>query len=125
MACMNKSLYRKSMGKKKKEMDNLAKDAAAALAAGMSYGKWKAIHGDTRCDTQAASEEAVPEGWYICQHCGKPFKPKSRRQQKYCDSVCQQDAKYERDREKYRTRNREYQRKKREGERKLRNESCT
>lgn len=31
------------MAKKKKEMDNLAKDAAAALAAGMSYGKWKAM----------------------------------------------------------------------------------
>ena len=25
---------------KRKEMDNLAKDAAAALAAGMSYGYW-------------------------------------------------------------------------------------
>ena len=110
------------MAKKKKEMDNLAKDAAAALAAGMSYGKWKAIHGDTK---DAQEEESAQEGWRICQQCGRPFKPKSRRQQKYCDSVCQQDAQYERDREKYRTRNREYQRRKREGERKLRNESCT
>ena len=31
------------MAKKKKELDKLAKDAAAALAAGMSYGRWKAM----------------------------------------------------------------------------------
>ena len=42
MACMQKSLYRKEKAKKK-EMDNLAKDAAAAKAAGMSYGQWKAM----------------------------------------------------------------------------------
>ena len=101
------------MARKKKFMDNLAKDAAAALAAGMSYGKWKAIHGDTR-DANESIEEPVPEGWRICEHCGKPYKPYSRRPQKYCDSVCQQDALRKRDREKYLARSREYQRRKRE-----------
>ena len=33
---------------KKREPDNLAKDAAAALAAKMSYGKWKAFHPHTK-----------------------------------------------------------------------------
>jgi hypothetical protein len=102
------------MAKKKKEMDNLAKDAAAALAVGMSYGKWKAIHGNTKEDNQLIEEETIPEGWGICQHCGKPFKPRSRRPQKYCDSVCQQTELRERYIEKHRERNREYQRKKRE-----------
>lgn len=112
MACMNKSLYRKSMGKKKKEMDNLAKDAAAALAAGMSYGRWKAIHGDTKDAPEEV--ETVPEGWLICQHCGKPFKPQTYRRQKYCEYACQHEAQRERDRERNRERSREYQRKKRE-----------
>ena len=109
---------------KKKAMDNLAKDAAAALAAGMSYGKWKAIHGDTR-DVNETKEVIVQEGWSICVHCGKVFKPRTRRPQKYCDTVCQEDALHERDREKYLARSREYQRRKREEERKQKNESCT
>ena len=37
-----------TMAKKKREPDNLAKDAAAALAAKMSYGKWKAFHPHTK-----------------------------------------------------------------------------
>ena len=89
MACMNKSLYRKSMGKKKKEMDNLAKDAAAALAAGMSYGKWKAMQAYEQSKKQTTEPEP---GWKVCKHCGKFFKPRSYRPQIYCDYDCQHDA---------------------------------
>lgn len=121
MACMNKSLYRKSMGKKKKEMDNLAKDAAAALAAGMSYGRWKAIHGNTAV---IEKKEEIPESWKACPRCGNLFKPKGR--QIYCNIDCQkaeQNQRYKKT-EKYKDYYRNYMARKRE-EGKLRNESCT
>lgn len=90
MACMHKSLYRKSMGKKKKEMDNLAKDAAAALAAGMSYGYWKAMQDKP---VVIEKKEEIPEGWKVCPHCGKEFKPSQKgSKQIYCELGCQKAA---------------------------------
>jgi hypothetical protein len=74
---------------KKKEPDNLAKDAARALAAGMSYGRWKAFHPYTK---DKEEKPAVPEGWLICKECGKPFKPKTKRSQSYCEVECQRVA---------------------------------
>jgi transposase-like protein len=89
-----------TMAKKKKAMDNLARDAAAALAAGMSYGRWKALHPYTKDKEEQESE--VPEGWFICKHCGKQFKPRSGTQQRYCEPWCQKEAQRERDRERKR-----------------------
>lgn len=85
---------------KKKEPDKLAQDAAAALAAGMSYGKRKAIHGDTKPEPEV--QELVPQGWLICQYCGKPFKPRSYRPQKFCEPYCQNEAYKEKVRERKR-----------------------
>jgi hypothetical protein len=74
---------------RKREMDNLAKDAAAALAAGMSYGKWKAMQGETRIK----KPDELPDGWYICKNCGKPFKPGKYNGRKiYCELNCQREA---------------------------------
>ena len=91
MACMHKSLYRKEKARKKKEMDNLAKDAAAALAAGMSYGKWKAMQ-----DRPVVIEkkEETPDGWKVCPHCGTSYKPNKwgSGRQIYCDVTCQKAA---------------------------------
>lgn len=102
---------------KKKEMDKLAKDAAAALAAGMSYGKWKAMQ-DKPVVVEPKPGE-LPEGWRICEWCGKPYKPYSRRAQKYCELRCQQAASYaRRDRAKYAEYHRTHMAKKRESERK-------
>lgn len=103
---------------KKKEMDNLAKDAAAALAAGMSYGKWKALHPQT-VEEKAESDE-VPDGWKVCKHCGKYFKPR-KPGQRYCDIQCQRETERIRDRE-YKRKQAE---KKRAEERNKENESCT
>lgn len=75
------------MARKKKEPDKLAQDAAAALAARMSYGKWKA--------TQIKPEETerkVPEGWRVCEWCGKAYKPKTQRPQRFCEVECQKQA---------------------------------
>lgn len=106
---------------KKKEMDNLAKDAARALAADMSYGRWKALHPHTK---DLVIEPKIPQEWRICKHCGKEFKPRNSRKQVYCEAGCQVAAQQERYRLKDRERSREYKRRKRE-ERKLINESYT
>ena len=74
---------------RKKEMDNLAKDAAAALAAGMSYGKWKAMQGYT----EVKKADEIPKGWRACKVCGKIFKPTNK--QIYCEYACQKTAQKE------------------------------
>ena len=94
------------MARKKKEMDNLAKDAAAALAAGMSYGKWKAMQ------EEGAIERKLPKGWRVCLHCGKPFKPTGNSIQKYCEYVCQRAAADARSREKAAQRQQAYRERK-------------
>lgn len=58
-------------------MDNLAKEAKLARQAGMSYGKWKAMQNPVKINKE------IPEGWSVCQWCGQPFKPKTKRPQKY------------------------------------------
>lgn len=99
---------------KKKEPDKLAQDAAAALAAGMSYGKWKAMQDAVKIEKLSNGE--IPEGWKRCRYCGKPFKPKSNRTQYYCEVYCQTEAYKEKCREKDRERKRAYMAKKRAGE---------
>ncbi len=76
-----------------KEPDKLSQDVSKAIAAGMSYGKWMAMQ-----HNPAKAEKKIPDGWLVCQYCGKPFKPKTRRPQLYCEAGCQRQAQYERDR---------------------------
>lgn len=77
------------------EIDNLAADAADALAAGTSYGKWKAAHPRTRRMREEAAEhearkaqKAVPVRY--CKHCGKPIEAIGRYHRVFCDEVCRQ-----------------------------------
>lgn len=93
---------------KKKEMDNLAKDAASALAAGMSYGKWKALQEITVIEIKPGE---IPEGWKACKRCGKPFKPKAITQ-KYCEVLCQIETAKEKDRERHNKRQKRYRERK-------------
>jgi hypothetical protein len=77
---------------KNTEPDKLAQESTAALAAGMSYGKWKAMQNPV-----TIQKPPPPEGWRTCVWCGQPFKPKNKGVQKYCESTCQlqaQTAKY-------------------------------
>ena len=83
------------MSSKHNEPDKLAQDAAAALAAGMSYGKWKAMQNPVKIE-----KPPLPDDWRLCAWCGKPFKLKTKRKKLYCDSHCQQSAQRARDREK-------------------------
>ena len=96
---------------KKKEPDKLARDAAAALAANMSYGKWKAMEDRPVAITK---KEIVPKfGYGICKYCGKQFEKTSNLRRFYCDAICQRNAQLERDREKRREYNRAYGKRKR------------
>lgn len=69
-----------------KKNDALAMDAVKAKKAGMSYGRWKAMQ------EVVEKPKGIPEGWLVCQQCGKPFKPKTKRPRKYCELYCQQQA---------------------------------
>lgn len=51
--------------------DRLAADSAAALAAGMSYGKYMALHYKPGHKQPAPKKE--PEGDKVCKICGAPF----------------------------------------------------
>ena len=91
-----------------KKPDKLAQEAAAARAAGMSYGKWKSLQEPVQAKTE------IPDGWRVCQYCGKHFKPKTKRIQKYCEQACAYNANYERNREQSAERLRKWRKRKQE-----------
>lgn len=98
------------MARKKKQMDKLAWENSQALAAGMSYGKWKAMQDPVKI----VKKDGVPDGWSVCEHCGKSFKPKTKRPQRFCDYNCQRQAYYQNHREMFDAKTREYRARKRE-----------
>lgn len=92
-------------------MDNLAKNAMLAKEAGMSYGRWKALQYQQQPKKEKKPDE-IPEGWVHCEHCKKPFKPKTKHQ-RFCESNCQQQAFYLRNHERELEKMRIYREKKR------------
>ena len=88
----------------KKKMDKLAWENAQALAANMSYGKWKAM----QKPIVPIVTDTLPDGWKECEYCGKRFQPKKTKRQKYCNEDCQQKGYYEACRAKIIARNKEY-----------------
>jgi hypothetical protein len=85
---------------RKKKMDKLSQDAADALAASMSYGKWKSMQRDSETPGKTAQAKApISKETLMCKWCCKPFMPKTKRVQLYCSDDCQAAA--------YRARNRE------------------
>lgn len=83
-----------------KEMDHLAQDAMRALQAGMSYGKWKAMHPHT-----GDSPITSVQGYAVrkCAVCGKEM-PDEGHFRKYCTPECSYQA--------VKKKNREYARRK-------------
>lgn len=69
----------------RKKVDKLAQDVHQAIAAGMSYGRWKAMQEPVKI------EKSIPKGWKVCPQCGKQFKP-HHGQQKYCEIYCREQA---------------------------------
>lgn len=96
---------------KKKELDKLSLAMIECEKAGYGchYGAWYAATHPIKEEPEAKEEKKekpVPEGWLICQQCGKAFKPKTKQKQKYCEPMCQ----YEHEKEKYRTYRADYKR---------------
>lgn len=74
-------------------MDRLAKDAAEALKAGVTYGKYKALHPIT--ETPETPEQPLKDGvkiWRICEHCGKQYFNTKNNGSKYCGVKCKETA---------------------------------
>ena len=80
--------------------DNLSLDAMDALAAGMSYGKYKAMHPNTKDANEARLAEMnapkteptrryKPRTTYLhtCAHCGRDFTA-TRKDTIYCSLQC-------------------------------------
>ena len=61
--------------------DNLDRDAAAARAAGMSYGKWKAMQEPVKIGPK---KETKP----VCLNCGHVL---TGQQRKYCSEDCERE----------------------------------
>lgn len=73
-------------------MDKLSSEVAQALAAGMSYGKWKAMQ--TRCPPAPKytpeQMEAIKTGKLkICTHCRELY---DKGGIKYCSVECRKNA---------------------------------
>lgn len=66
-------------------MDNLAREAMIAKQAKMSYGKWKATQEPVK-----VIEKPIPEGWKLCEYCGKPFKCSQGK--RFCELDCRERA---------------------------------
>ena len=63
-------------------MDKLSREVAMALAASMSYGKWKAMQPIVK------PQPKIPEGTIACPYCGELFIPRHH-SSKYCSPYCQ------------------------------------
>jgi hypothetical protein len=66
-------------------MDKLSKDMIQCKKDGYGchYGAWKA----TQPKVIPKLDDVIPEGWKVCEYCGKAFKPNVK-YQKYCEAGC-------------------------------------
>lgn len=82
---------------KKKQLDKLSLDMIQCEkdGFGVRYGKWKAAQTPVKIEPKG-----LPDGWKKCAYCGKPFKPKTKRIQYYCEANCQVAAQREKDKDK-------------------------
>ena len=67
-----------------KKPDKLAQEVNMALAAGMSYGKQKAMQ------TPVVIEKPKPKpiAWKVCEICGNEFPVFDNKTRKYCGDKC-------------------------------------
>ena len=80
----------------KNEPDKLAQDAAAALAAGMTYGKWKALQPIIPIEPKTPKESFIE---HVCEHCGCKFIRHDCKRVKYCGEKCRDAAARKREKE--------------------------
>lgn len=72
-----------------KEPDKLAQDAARALAAGMTYGKWKSLQ-----PVIDPPPRKLPEGFIrqTCEFCNCVFICSDSRKRRFCGDLCRRRA---------------------------------
>ena len=89
-----------------KEMDQLTKDSISAEKAGMSYGKWKALHPHTPQVEEVPEVQPTGEGYKACMICGKMFSTVGvgKATNRYCSQDCYYEAIRIRSREVYKRR---------------------
>ena len=63
-------------------MDKLSSEVAQALAAGMSYGKWKAKQTPVKIEKKENPKEIR------CRNCGAVIKQAGNKSRFYCDAYC-------------------------------------
>lgn len=68
-------------------MDKLSRDMIQCKkdGFGVRYGAWKATQ-----PKQESQEQELPDGWKLCEYCGKPFK--KHKGMRYCDIECRTRA---------------------------------
>lgn len=77
----------------KKPMDRLTRDAIAVQKAGMSYGRYKALHPHTGEDEPVEHELPGNVREITCAFCGRKFWTDTRHANRlYCDDICQRNA---------------------------------
>lgn len=85
---------------KNKAPDKLAQESTMAIAAGMSYGKWKAMQEPVKIPKRDPYADLPPEKKRsTCAWCGKSFIQSRNGKQIYCELYCQRMANYERKRQ--------------------------
>ena len=57
-----------------------------AIAAGMSYGKWKAMQNPVT--VQMPKSEPTPKAILVCDECGQKFPVYDNRNRKFCSEKC-------------------------------------
>lgn len=73
----------------KKQMDKLEQEVHQALAAGMSYGKWKAMQPPVKIEPKP---DLIKVETKICAQCGCEFAVHDNYPRKYCGARCKQLA---------------------------------
>lgn len=82
-------------------MDRLTQDSIAAQRAGMTYGKWKALHPYTEEKIEVLDKDVK-----LCKICGEPIinfrvRGSGGRRKLYCSRECAYEAVKIRERERY------------------------
>ena len=93
-------------------MDNLARDSTMAIASGMSYGKWKALHPNTagivleKPKEKKTNEKKQNYPVRLCRWCGKEIPDSANGHRRYCGEECAYEAKLKMATERYWEKNR-------------------
>jgi Tfp pilus assembly protein PilE len=89
MAAQQEGYTSGESSRKDKESDKLAQEVSQAIAAGMSYGRWKAM----QPAVEIQKKPSVFEQQYLtCAYCGCQFVDSMGRRMKYCGDRCKARA---------------------------------